>query len=71
MQHSRINQSEFNHKDTKSTKKNLDFFVSFVTLWFLKTYDLQITILDFVVMVRQAHHERHSILSLSKGQSND
>ena len=26
---------------------------------------------DFVVMVRQAHHERHCILSLSKDQSND
>ena len=26
---------------------------------------------DFVVMVRQAHHERHYILSLSKDQSND
>ena len=37
-----MNQSEFNHKDTKSIKKNLDFFVSFVTLWFLKTYDLRI-----------------------------
>jgi len=26
---------------------------------------------DFVVMVRQTHHERHCILSLSKDQSND
>ena len=27
--------------------------------------------IDFVVMVRQTHHERHCILSLSKDQSND
>src|SRR3989304_1585769 len=26
---------------------------------------------DFVAMVRQTHHERHCILSLSKDQSND
>jgi len=26
---------------------------------------------DFVVMVRQAHHGRHCILSLAKDQSND
>ncbi len=36
-----------------------------------KLYDSPLERGDFVVMVRQAHHARHYILSLSKGQSND
>ena len=34
-------------------------------------YDSPLKRGDFAVMVRQAHHARHYILSLSKGQSND